>query len=106
LCDENLLADIKRFVVFGKRQDGETVTPAEILRNRARAVGCDMTVEQADGTIAALRSQGYKITARDCGESGEVALDIGPVKVDGTRDVKLATDSPNRIWALIWDQHA
>lgn len=82
------------------------MTPAEILRNRARAVGCDMTVDQAEGTVASLRSQGYKIVARDCGESGEVAFEFGPVKADGSRDVKLATDSPNMIWALIWDQHS
>lgn len=82
------------------------MTPAEVLRNRARAVGCDMTVEQAVGTIEALRSQGFKLVARDCGESSEVALNISGEKKDGTRDVSLSTHDPKLIWALIWDQHA
>jgi hypothetical protein len=82
------------------------MTPAEVLRNRARAVGCDMTVEQAEGTVSALRTHGYKITTRDCGESGEVALNISAEKRDGTRDVSLASQDPKQIWALIWDQFA
>jgi len=82
------------------------MSPAEILRARARAVGVDMTADQAIGLIAAMRSQGYKITARDCGESREVALDFGPLKADGSRDVKLSSDEPSVIWAKIWDEHA
>jgi hypothetical protein len=82
------------------------MSPAEILRARARAVGVDMSVEQANGLHMALRNHGYKVTARDIGESREVVLDMSGEKPDGTRDVSLCSQDPGVIWAKIWDEMA
>lgn len=81
-------------------------SPAEILRSRCRAVGVEMTNEQAEGTVAAMRAHGFKITARDIGESREVALDFGPTKPDGSRDVTICSNEPQVVWARIWDEMA
>lgn len=80
------------------------MTPAEILRNRSRAVGLDMTVDQAAGLVSALRAQGYKIVCRDIGESREVVLNMSGEKPDGSRDVSLCSSNPDVIWAKLWDE--
>lgn len=81
------------------------MTPAEVLRNRARAVGVEMTVDQAEGTVNAMRAQGFKIVARDCGESADVVMEFTTL-ADGSRDAKLAHHDPKVIWAKIYDQMA
>ena len=81
------------------------MTPAEILRSRCRAVGIEITNEQADGAYAAMRAHGFKITARDIGESREVALDFGP-EVNGSRDAKLCSQEPQIVWQKLWDEQA
>lgn len=80
------------------------MNPSEILRNRCRAVGVNMTDDEARGVVQSLCAQGFKLVARDCGESYEVVMDFGPLKPDGSRDAKLATDDPRKIWSQIWDQ--
>jgi hypothetical protein len=81
------------------------MTPSEILRNRLRAMGVDCNNEQAQGCVDALRAQGFKITARDIGESREVVLDFGP-EINGARDAKLCSQEPQIIWQKIWDEMA
>lgn len=82
------------------------MSPELILRNRLQAVGVQITPDQALGAVQALRSQGYKLTVRDCGESGDVAMRWSGKDEDGSRKGELVSQDPRQVWAVIWDQFA
>jgi hypothetical protein len=49
-----------------------------------------------------MRNQGWKITCRDIGEARETALII-TMHDDGTNSAVLASDQPQKLWAIMWD---
>jgi hypothetical protein len=80
-------------------------SPAEIIRNRCAAAGLAMTMPQAEDAVTLMRAHGWKLTPRDCGDTGDAVLEFTE-QDGGGRESKLISQSPNVLWSKIWDQMA